>query len=95
MHALPLRRLFHLWLLVKSLKKGDDADYLKKVSMAKNMQVSANEKLKESQLILITLGGLGQTNTPFVMSILTHFDHLMCFETLKQLLLNYKITMSD
>lgn len=67
--------------------------YLKQLSIAKDLLAFAEETLKESQIILITLGGLGEEYAPLVTSITTRFDHSMRFSTLKQVYLDYKMAL--
>lgn len=50
-------------------------DYLKRDCVAKDKLTTTSKKLKDSQVILITLGGLGPGYQLFVISITTHFDH--------------------
>lgn len=53
--------------------------YIKHLSIAREKLASAGERLRESQMILIALGGLGSEYKPFVTSITTRFDHSMTF----------------
>lgn len=79
------------------MKKGvlTTIEHLKKVSIAIDLLATAGEKLHDSQVILIALGGLGPTYSPFVTSITTWFDDSMRFTTLKQLLLDYERSLPD
>lgn len=54
-------RILHLRFHLQNIKKEDlsMSDYLKKISITKDKLAAAGEKLQESQIILITLGGLG------------------------------------
>lgn len=63
------------------MKKEDPlkGDYMKKIAIFENKLAAAGEKLKDSQLILITLNGLGMEYQPFVTSIIIQFDHTMTF----------------
>lgn len=70
------------------------AEYLKKVSIVKDAIVVAGERLKESQIILITLDGLGIGYKSFVTSITTQFDHNMTFAMLQHLLMDYDLAVS-
>lgn len=69
------------------------SEQLKKVSVAKDLLAFVGVKLKESQVILITLGGLGLAYSSFVTTITTWCDHAMRFSTLKQLLLDFEMTL--
>lgn len=63
-------------------------EYLIKISVLKDALAVAREKLKEYEVILLALGGLGNEYKSFVTSITTWFDHSMSFATLKHLLMD-------
>lgn len=67
------------------------SQYLQNISIAKDKLASAGEKLRDSQIILIALGGLGPEYKLFVTSITTRFDHSMSFTQLQQLLMDYDL----
>lgn len=69
-------------------------DYLKKISVAKEKLASTSEKLHDSQVILIALGGLGPEYQPFVTSITTRFDHSMTFSSFQHLLMDHDLQFS-
>lgn len=78
MHASAFEmQLLHLRLQLQQMKKGDFtmSKYLKKVSVAKDLLASAGEKLKESQAILITLGGLDPVYTKIKCQICSCTGH--------------------
>lgn len=84
MHTLASEmRLLHFCLEASINQESNQSmiEYLKNVSIAKDLLAVVGEKLKESQLILITLSGLGPKYSPFVTSITTRFDHTMRFAT--------------
>jgi len=69
-------------------------EYLKKITIARDRLTAAGEKLKDSQVILITLGGLGSEYQSFVTSITTRFDKNMTFSHLKHLLMDHELQFS-
>lgn len=76
---------------LQSIHKGNLSmyEYLKKIIVTKDKFVAAREKLKDSQIILIVLGGLGLEYQPFIISITTRFDHIMTFINLQHLLMDH------
>lgn len=49
-------------------------DFIKKISVLKDALAAQGNNLKESEVILITLGGLGEEYESFVTSIATRYD---------------------
>lgn len=54
--------------------------------MLKDALVAIGERLKESEMILIMLGGLTEDYKSFITSITTRFDHSMMFSSLCELM---------
>lgn len=77
----------------KRLKKAQWqwGQYIKHVSIAKDKLASAGEKPRDSQIILIALGGLGSEYKPFVTSITIRFDHSITFTQFQQLLMDHDL----
>lgn len=62
--------------------------FITKVSILKDSLIATGETLKESEIILITLGALGEEYESFVTSITTRFDPDMTFASLCELLMD-------
>lgn len=89
-------RLLHMRFQLQRIRNGNMSmtDYLKKISVAKEKLAGASEKLHDSQVILIVLGGLGLEYQPFVTSITTRFDHSMTFSSFQHLLMDHDLQFS-
>lgn len=87
-------RLLHLRMQLQNCRKGSlsMSQYLRGISIAKDKLASAGERIRDSQIILTTLGGLGPEYKQFVTSITTRFDHSMSFTQLQQLLMDYELS---
>lgn len=66
-------------------------EYITKVSILKDALVITREKVKDSEVILITLGGLGNKYESFVTSITIRFDPNMTFSSLCELLMDQEM----
>lgn len=54
-------------------------DYILWISVLKDALAATEEKLKDSEIILIALGGLSEDYESFITFIMTRFDHTMSF----------------
>lgn len=54
-------------------------DFISKISVLIDVLVATGESLKESEVILVTLGALGEEYESFVMSITTRYNSAMPF----------------
>lgn len=63
-------------------------EFITKISMLNDALVATDEWLKESEIILITLGALGEGYDSFFTSIKTRFDLEMMFTSLCELLMD-------
>lgn len=68
-------------------------EFLTKVSLLKDAIAMTRERLKESEIILITLGALGKGCESFVTSITTIYDLGMTFSSLCELLMDQEMRM--
>lgn len=66
-------------------------DFITKVSVLKNALAATSEKLKESEIILITLGALGNKYESSVTSITTWYDPTMTIASLCELLMDQEM----
>lgn len=63
-------------------------EFITKVSALKDVLAVTSESLKESEIILIMLGALGEEYESFVTSITTRYDTSMTFAMLCELLMD-------
>jgi len=70
-------------------------DFLTKVAVLKDSLAAAGDKLQESEVILITLGALGDEYESFVTAITTRYDESLTFTTLCELLLDYEVRVQN
>jgi len=89
-------RLLHLRFDLHNIKKGEAsvADFLRRVTIARDKLAAAGEKISDSQIILLTLGGFGTDYQSFITSITTRFDKNMTFSTFKSLLIDFDLQFS-
>lgn len=66
-------------------------DFITKISVLKDALAATDERLKEYELILITLVALGEGYDSFVTSITTRFGSKMTFSSLCELLMDQEI----
>lgn len=66
-------------------------DFLTKISILKDAIAATGEHLKESEIILITLGTLGDGYESFVTSVTMRYDHSMTFSGLCELLMDQEM----
>lgn len=66
-------------------------EFLAKISILKDVLAATGERLKDSEIILDTLGALGNGYESFVTSVTTHFDPEMTFASLCELLMDHEI----
>lgn len=66
-------------------------DFITKVIIIKDSLAATSEALKESEVILITLGALGEEFESFVTSITTRYAPSMTFTTLCELLMDQEM----
>lgn len=66
-------------------------DFINRVVVLKDALATTGEKLKESEIILITFGALGEEYESFVTLIMTRYDHEMTFTPLCELLMDQKM----
>lgn len=63
-------------------------DFIIKISVLKDALAATGECLKDSEIILITLGALGEGYESFITSVRTRFDPEMTFASLCELLMD-------
>lgn len=68
-------------------------EFVTKVSVIKDALAATGEPLKESEVILITLGALGDEFESFVTSITTKYDSSMTFAGLCELLMDHEMRL--
>lgn len=68
-------------------------EFITEVSVLKDALATTGEKLKESKIILIMLGALGEEYESFVSSIMTRYVHDMMFTTLCELLMDQEMRL--
>lgn len=80
-------RQLHLRFQLQTICKGGLSmeDFITKISILKDALSSTGESLKESEIILIALGALGEEYESFVTSITARFDPAMTFSGLCKL----------
>lgn len=66
-------------------------EFITKIFVLKDTLTTMGESLKESEIILIALGALGEEYKSFVTSITTRFDPVMTFVALCELLMDREI----
>lgn len=89
-------RILHLQHQLQNIRKENlpMSEYLKRICVLKDKLAAAGDKLKDSQVILIALGGLGPEFQSFVTSITMRFDHSMTFPNLQQLLMDHELRIA-
>lgn len=70
-------------------------EYISKVSILKDALAVTSEKLKESEVILITLGGLNEEYESFVIAITTRYDPNLTFSELGELLISHEMRITN
>lgn len=68
-------------------------DFITTILIIKDELATIGETLKESEVILITLGALNDDYESFVTSITTRFDHSMTFSSLCELLMDHEMRL--
>lgn len=89
-------RQLHIRLHLQSIRKGGLSieDYFSKISILKNALASTGEEgLKESEIILITLGGLGNEFESIVTAITTPFNPDLTFSGVCKLLMDHNLRL--
>lgn len=66
-------------------------EFITRLSVLKDSLAATGEGLKDSEIILMTLGVLGDGYESFVTSITTRFDPTMMFASLCELLMDKEI----
>lgn len=66
-------------------------EFITKVSILKDSLAPTGDTLKQLEIILITLGALGEEYESFVTSITTRFYHNMTFPMLCELLMDQEM----
>lgn len=91
--ALTQTRQLHLRLQLQTLWEGSLTieEYITQVSVLKDALPARGERMKESEIILIALGGLGEEFESFVTSITTRDDPNLTFSTLCELLMDQEM----
>lgn len=85
-----LMQQLHLHFQLHTIQKGNLSieDFITKISVLKDTLTATGERLKESDIILITLGAVGDGYNSFVTSVTTRFDQEMTFTSLCELLMD-------
>lgn len=68
-------------------------EYISKVLVLKDALAATGEKLKESEIILITLGGLGEEFESFVTALTARYDPSLIFSELGELLMDHDMRL--
>lgn len=78
------KRQLHLRFQLQTIRKGSLSmeDFITKISILKDAMAATGERLKESEIISITLGALGEGCESFDASVTTRFDPEMTFASL-------------
>lgn len=86
-------RQLHLWLQLQTIRKGNSSmeEFITRILVLKDLLATIGEGLKDSELILIILGALGDGYESFITSIMTRFDPQMTFTSLCELLMDQEI----
>lgn len=66
-------------------------EYLSKLLILKDELAAIGQEMKESEVILITLGGLSEEYKAFVTAIATHYDPNLTFSELCKMLLDHDL----
>lgn len=66
-------------------------EYISKVAILKDALAATGQKLKETEIVLITLGGLGEDYESFVTANTTRFDPKLTLSGLDELLMVHEM----